>query len=118
MRPMKKTEMIMKTKPLRVRVRALTSKALKNLAAKLGSRALRVATVPQKPMVRFRPMRSRQPETQGDTSAKGEKADALKSPHCPHGLTPMTRTLKRRGNVSVARTPGFWTRTSACGVLA
>ena len=76
----------MKMKPLRMgndkMVRTLTSKALKNPAAILKSQALRVATVPQKPMVRLRPTQFHQQETQEDASVKGDKANDPKSP-CP-----------------------------------
>ena len=36
----------------------------------------------------------------------------------PHSLTPMTRNLKKSRNVSIAKMPGFWIRTLACGMLA
>ena len=99
-------------------MRTLTPKALKNPAVILESQTLRVATVPQKLMVRFRPMQSCQQETQGDTSAKGDKANDPKSLCPPHSLMPTTRTLKRSGNVSITRMPSFWIRTLVCGALA
>ena len=56
-------------------------------------------------------------EIQGDTSAKEDKANHLKSPHPPSWPDTMTRILKRSRNVSVTRMPGFWTTTSAHGML-
>ena len=91
----------------------------KNPAAILDSQALRAATVPRKPMVRFWPTQScqqKRPKEMHQLRRTRQMTQNLLT-H-PHGLTPTTRTLRRSGNVSVARMPGFWTRTLACGILA
>ena len=122
-RPMRKAGVTMKMKPLRMwkakMVRTLTPKALKNPAAILESQALRVATVPWKPMAKFRSMWSHQQKIPKEMHQPRGTRQMTQNLHThPHGLMPTTRTLKRSRNVSVARMPSFWIRTSAHGMLA
>ena len=99
-------------------VRTLTPKALKSPAVILESQTLRVATVPQKLMVRFRlawSCQQKRPKEMHQSRRTRQMTQNLCA--CPHSLTPTTRTLKRSRNVSVTRLPGFWTRTLVHGML-
>ena len=67
-------------------------------------------------MVRFRPAQSCQQKRPKEMHRpRGTRQMTQNFHFWPHGLMPTTRTLKRNRNISIARMPGFWTRTHMIG---